>query len=65
MLETMNELPLNLTWIFDCLRCIYFVMALNHKIVKSILTAIDDETKNWVEGWIKELVIPPRSLQKQ
>lgn len=27
------------------------------EIVKSIITAMDDETKNWVEGWIKELVI--------
>lgn len=33
------------------------------EIVKSILTAMNDETKNWVEGWIKELMIPPRSLQ--
>lgn len=33
------------------------------EIVKSILTAMNDETRNWVEGWIKELMIPPRSLQ--
>ena len=27
------------------------------EIVKSIITAMDDKTRNWVEGWIKELVI--------
>jgi hypothetical protein len=27
------------------------------EIVKSIITAMDDETRNWVEGWIKKLVI--------
>ena len=32
------------------------------EIIKSIITAMNDETKNWVEGWIKELVIPPKSL---
>ena len=32
------------------------------EIIKSIITAMNDETRNWVEGWIKELVIPPKSL---
>jgi len=29
------------------------------EIVESMVIAMDDKTKIWVKGWMKELVIPP------
>ena len=38
-------------------KIVFSIKEIVDEIVKSIITAMDDKTRNWVEGWIKELVI--------